>query len=357
MEPPWRSHMSSVLIFMTVIFISSHYFVTTAVTDVEQKFKLFIKKYQKPYKTGSEEYYKRLKIFQDSLKKHHQLNSLRTSNHSAIYGVTKFSDLTDEEFIAQYLDDTKKPLKHHLLKSQEGYVKNTQKQNTDHSYKSFQPQKWDWRTDWKWPVITKVKNQRSCGGCWAFSSVESVETMYAIKTKDLRDLSVQQVIDCAAYGNFGCRGGDTCHALYWMKLTRTPLVTDQEYPLTDTSDFCKIESNATKGVSLADYTCDKFINHGQSTEGQMVSMLLNGPLTISVDATSWKDYLGGIIQYHCYNFNNHAVQIIGYDLTGPVPYFIIRNSWGDDFGLNGYIHIRIGNNVCGVAEEVSSIQV
>jgi len=41
------------------------------------------------------------------------------------------------------------------------------------------------------------------------------------------------------------------------------------------------------------------------------------------------------------------VQIVGYDTTGPVPYYIVRNSWGKDFGIDGYIHIAMGRNLCG----------
>ena len=54
---------------------------------------------------------------------------------------------------------------------------------------------------------------------------------------------------------------------------------------------------------------------------------------------------------------NHAVQIVGYDRSGPIPYYIVRNSWGTNFGKNGYARIEIGKNVCGVANQVSSIEV
>lgn len=99
----------------------------------------------------------------------------------------------------------------------------------------------------------------------------------------------------------------------------------------------------------------------------------HGPLVAAVDASSWQDYLGGIIQYHCSNNKNHAVQIVGYNLKGnwlkvvtgsncicskgDIPYYIVRNTWGRDFGIEGYLHIAIGKNLCGIAEEVSALDV
>lgn len=91
-------------------------------------------------------------------------------------------------------------------------------------------------------------------------------------------------------------------------------------------------------------------------EHEMIKLLSNhGPLVAAVDASTWQHYLGGIIQYHCFNELNHAVQITGYDLRGQIPYFIVRNTWDTGFGLNGYLHIAIGNNLCGIAEEISTI--
>ncbi|KAJ8931924.1 hypothetical protein NQ314_015122 [Rhamnusium bicolor] len=82
----------------------------------------------------------------------------------------------------------------------------------------------------------------------------------------------------------------------------------------------------------------------------------NGPVAVAINALPWQHYIGGIIQFHCDSnpFKlNHAVQIVGYDLTSEVPYYIVRNSWGKDFGDNGYLYIAIGKNMCGLAHEVS----
>lgn len=87
---------------------------------------------------------------------------------------------------------------------------------------------------------------------------------------------------------------------------------------------------------------------------------MHGPVAAAVNAITWQNYWGGIIQYHCYgslDSVNHAVQIVGYDFTGPVPFYIIRNTWGKEFGDDGYVKIKFGKNLCGIANEVSLIHI
>lgn len=82
----------------------------------------------------------------------------------------------------------------------------------------------------------------------------------------------------------------------------------------------------------------------------MTLLVTHGPVAAAVNAISWQNYLGGIIQYHCdgsFNSLNHAVQIVGYDTATSIPHYIIKNSWGSSFGDKGYIYIAIGKNLCG----------
>lgn len=86
----------------------------------------------------------------------------------------------------------------------------------------------------------------------------------------------------------------------------------------------------------------------------------HGPVAAAVNALNWQYYLGGIIQFHCSGAPenlNHAVQVVGYDRTGPVPYYIVRNSWGPEFGDKGYLYIAVGNNICGLVSQVTSLDV
>lgn len=85
-----------------------------------------------------------------------------------------------------------------------------------------------------------------------------------------------------------------------------------------------------------------------------------GPVAVAINAISWQHYLGGVIQFHCNGspmLLNHAVQIVGYDLTADIPHYIVRNSWGKDFGDAGYLYVAIGKNMCGIANEVTILNV
>ena len=80
------------------------------------------------------------------------------------------------------------------------------------------------------------------------------------------------------------------------------------------------------------------------------SIAIHGPVAAAVNALSWQNYLGGVIHFHCdgaFSSLNHAVQIVGYDKSAAIPFYIVRNSWGTVFGDNGYLYIAIGNNMCG----------
>lgn len=93
--------------------------------------------------------------------------------------------------------------------------------------------------------------------------------------------------------------------------------------------------------------CSSFVN----AESKLLTLLVaHGPVAAAVNAISWQNYLGGVIQYHCdssFDNLNHAVQIVGYDLTASIPHYIIKNSWGPTFGNKGYLYIAIGKNLCG----------
>lgn len=92
-------------------------------------------------------------------------------------------------------------------------------------------------------------------------------------------------------------------------------------------------------------------------EEKILEIVANyGPVTVAVNAAAWQHYISGIIESDCDadpDKLDHAVQIVGFDRSGPKAYYIVQNSWGPDFGENGYIRIAIGNNTCGIATQLS----
>ncbi|RZC39618.1 cathepsin O-like, partial [Asbolus verrucosus] len=289
--------------------------------EFDGQFQEYLKHFNKTY-NDSVIYQDRLQAFKQSLETIKKLN-LNKSNDSAHYGLTKYSDMLPEEFLHNHLQLN---LSQRLFK----YTKSHHKRSI-----SNLPQKLDWRQK---GVVTKIRNQGNCGACWAHSAVETIESMHAIKTGKLEEFSVQEIIDCAGYDNDGCNGGDTCTLLSWMKDTNFTLHHVSEY----TKGHCKI--NSSNGVQIEDFVCERYLSKKLvGSENVILELLvLNGPLAVAINAQTWQNYIGGVIEYHCDGDPsklNHAVQIVGYDLTANIPYYIVRNTWGEDFGDQGYLYI------------------
>ncbi|XP_060707553.1 cathepsin O isoform X2 [Hemiscyllium ocellatum] len=133
--------------------------------------------------------------------------------------------------------------------------------------------------------------------------------------------------------------------------SKAKLVKESEYPFSAKTGMCHYFSKSTFGVAIKGY---KAFNFRYNEDIMMEKLLEWGPLVVVVDAVSWQDYLGGIIQHHCsQGKSNHAVVITGYDTTGDIPYWIVRNSWGTNWGIDGYVYIKMGRNICGIADSVA----
>lgn len=174
-----------------------------------------------------------------------------------MYGLTKFSDLTPNEFLDNHLqvDLSKAIVERNIQDSGEDNSKsdNSKSKERHKRYVTDIPLKIDWRET---GFITDVKNQKNCGACWAFSVIENIETMNAIKSKKLEALSVQEMIDCAAYENDGCNGGDMCSLLTWMYERNISVVPEADYPLQLKNQQCKLEKNMN-GIHISKYGCDR----------------------------------------------------------------------------------------------------
>jgi len=79
------------------------------------------------------------------------------------------------------------------------------------------------------------------------------------------------------------------------------------------------------------------------------------PFSVCVDAEEWSFYSGGVVTpSQCGRSVDHCVQMVGYDLTKSPGYYIVRNSWGTDWGMQGFIYLQTGSDTCLVADYVTS---
>jgi len=323
-------------------------------------FENFTKTFNKTYKRGSREYRKRFDNFKASLKR--QKANGRTlvglfhlpptsSPHAAVFGITKFADLTPAEFRRKFLTLnltlSGEPKRHRTAK------RRRVRPNILRKYlaKNGLPLKLDWRSK---GVVTLIKDQGPCGACYAVSTVEVIESARSLKIGRLsEDLSVQQVLDCS--GNMQCDGGNPEQVLRWLTersifRQERRLAFEKDYPTKFVDQKCSYSRSRKGIVSLKDYSCEEANN-----EFDILAKVAQGPVTAAVDSSSWQDYAGGVIKHHCDNDVNHAVAIVGYDVTGPIPFYIVRNSWGKDYGDKGYVYIRIGRDLCGIRTQICSV--
>ena len=72
-----------------------------------------------------------------------------------------------------------------------------------------------------------------------------------------------------------------------------------------------------------------------------------GPISVCVDSEPWQTYTGGVLS-KCGRQKDHCVQVVGYNTNKLPHYWVVKNSWGLDWGLAGYIHIGMGEDLCGI---------
>ncbi|XP_007239312.3 procathepsin L [Astyanax mexicanus] len=207
------------------------------------------------------------------------------------------------------------------------------------------------RVDWRQAgYVTGVKNQRSCGSCWAFSATGALEGQMYRKTRQLIPLSEQQLIDCSGrYGNHGCKGGLAIRAFRYAM--HRGLEAGYNYPYrARRSRRCHFNPWKVRA------TCRGIVCLPRGNEKILKFAVAKiGPISVSVDSSrrSFRLYKSGVYNdRRCSNHRmNHAVLLIGYGRAGGSRrYWLVKNSWGTRWGENGYIRMsRNQRNQCGIA--------
>ena len=195
-------------------------------------------------------------------------------------------------------------------------------------------------------AVTPVKNQGRCGSCWAFSTVGALESKYALDTGKLERFSEQKLVDCSD-SNFGCNGG-FMHKAFDDILWKGGLPLEENYPYTALVNPCNKNIPEFKKLNLLGYQF--VLSHSSSA---LQTSLQHNPICIALagDPMKFLFYGEGIFDCNeCSKTNNHAVLLVGYDTTGDVPYWIVKNSWGEKWGENGYIRIKMqdGDGILGM---------
>ena len=206
------------------------------------------------------------------------------------------------------------------------------------------PTEVDWRRE---GAVTPVKNQGKCGSCWSFSATGAMEGAWARATGVLTSLSEQQLLDCSRnYGNQACNGGIMEEAFSYA--IQHGMCPDNEDPYEAKSGVC---TNCSPSVFMR--ACMD-VEPGNQLALQAAVARQPVSVAIEADTSTFQLYAGGVVTNPACGKNlDHGVLIVGYGEENGQLYWLVKNSWGPDWGENGYVKIARSNRtddpgICGI---------
>ncbi|CAL4071859.1 unnamed protein product, partial [Meganyctiphanes norvegica] len=298
----------------------------------------FVKKYNKSYKDEAEKN-NRSTIYQinvEVMEKHNILYAKGESSYKM--GVNKYSDLTYDE-VLKYLTGALEPMD--TRKRRESKCNSIYRENTG----TLKDSK-DYRKE---ITFNPIQDQNYCGSCWAFSAIASIESKIFIESGQLVKLSEQNLIDCAKGVAFkGCSGGRPGRAIEYV--SNNGIALNKNYP------YENKEGNCNEDVSTQKYN----VTGKQRVEPRNEEVLLHaleytGPISVNVILPdSMRHYKKGVYEDElCKKRSepiNHAMVLMGYGNELGKDFWILRNSWGESFGEEGYMKLRRNKrNHCKIA--------
>jgi len=290
----------------------------------------FKEQFEKSY--SSEEDAFRKTIFAENMKKIQEHNEkFQAGIVSFDMGMNEFADLTEAEYALK--------MARGALHDQVGRVAFAQ---------NFTSRALPTSVNWvEFGFRNPIINQGTCGSCYTFAAVAALEGQYYIKHKQLIQLSQQELLDCTKpYGNYGCGGG------FQRSIYNYILANGIGYAASN--PYRGVETQCVKNQPRITISTFYEIPSGNE-EALKQAVATVGPIPIDMDASldTFRFYNGGLYydQRCTTNKLTHAITVVGYGtMQDGQDYWLVRNSWGAQWGVNGYIYMaRNRNNACGVA--------
>jgi len=197
------------------------------------------------------------------------------------------------------------------------------------------PDRWDWREH---NGCSSVKNQGGCGSCWAFAAIACVESQVLIGEGMELDLSEQNIVSCAA--SHGCHGETPDAAFYYIKARGAVLEECDPYQAQEVD--CKMDCPPVVFIKSFQYVDKKHTI--PSVDDLKEAIYKYGPVEAQVYTDSnFQAYRGGVFNACADETTNHAILLVGWDDNlGTNGCWILKNSWGTNWGEDGYMYIEYG---------------
>jgi len=235
---------------------SGRNFLATPFTEAEREFINFVSQHHRSYGT-KEEYEYRLSLFAEAFQRVITHDPVATGYR---LGINHMSDMSDFEY-----------------KQLLGYKPNLRQSSASPSVMLYSPDSVPTSVDWRSSAVTGVKDQGSCGSCWAFSTTGAVEGAHAVKTGQLVSLSEQQLVDCSvSYGNLACSGGLMDNAFKYLE--DYSIETENAYPYTGRKGSCSY--SAAKGQ----FGVKDFVDVKANSPSALAAAVALGPVSIAIQA-------------------------------------------------------------------------
>jgi len=294
-------------------------------------FEDYVTQFKKGYKVGSAEWIEHASLFAKEVARIRAHNANPEKTYSM--GINKFSDMTEKERSAFFgfkrQDSSNFKSRTHQIGGHEKHVP-----------VSALPSSVDWRDA---GIVTPVKDQGHCGSCWAFAATAVLESHVAKNSGELYSLSPQQISSCTENpdqcgGTGGCEGA-TFELAFEYAAQSEGLLQEFQYPYNSYyGDDEACQTYADPVAFIEGYT--KLATNNYTALMNAVATI--GPIAVSVDASSWSSYQSGVYDGCGEDADiNHAVTLVGYgDCPEHGKYWLIRNSWSPDWGMDGYMKLR-----------------
>uniref|UniRef100_A0A8C3WDG2 Cathepsin L n=1 Tax=Catagonus wagneri TaxID=51154 RepID=A0A8C3WDG2_9CETA len=260
----------------------------------------------------------------------------RQGKHGFTMAMNAFGDLTNEEF----------------RQMMNGFQNRKHKKGKVFHDPLLPSRSVDWREK---GYVTAMKNQGQCGSCWAFSATGALEGQMFRKTGKLVSLSEQNLVDCSQpQGNKGCNGGLMDNAFQYVK-DNGGLDSEESYPYLGKDESCQYQPQSSAANDTG------YVDIPKQEEALMKAVATVGPISVGIDASheSFQFYSAGIyFEPQCSSEDlDHGVLVVGYGAEGAdsnKKYWLVKNSWGNNWGMGGYIKMaKDKNNHCGIATMAS----